>query len=226
MYVKEALEEVCLKLGNLTGDEVLAYIKGLRQELIQTDGKNLREAAAVLNIVGKSFQRDLYERISVYLDGMNFTKTEDSILPVLKNTDIRTEIAAYEKERGSLYDNIDIIRGKPFDESIKRELYVMTWELDESALEDLLLLFREAILRYHRMHRNILSTPRGVNEIKLILARLGIAEVEPEPGETFDPGWHICSDPQKVGFGLSVIKTTHVGYKRNGRRILKAIVEV
>ncbi|MCL2218169.1 MAG: hypothetical protein FWB91_14295 [Defluviitaleaceae bacterium] len=199
--------------------EILDELKALRKRIIDEDIETLRDAAFVLEREGKTFQRDLFERITAILDAMSPKKTPH----IPKPFDAKPQP---EYNRKYFYDKINQIRSTISDEKIKRELYIMTWEISDAELEDLLLLFREAMVRFAQRHKNIFTEPPGIREIQYNLAKLGIMEVIPQGGDEFDPAWHLHSSPQKTGFDYRISKTIHPGYKRNGRRLLKAIVEV
>jgi len=220
------LDKIYLEMEIRTDHEALESLRSLRQVILAADSKILRDAAAVLKREGKAYQRDLSERIDACLDGMSVEKTDVMPVPLIRRYDAAAIADDYEQERRMFYEKADKIRNRVSDEKTKRDMYVMIWELPEDELENLLILFREAMVRYFQMHRNIFDDPQGVKEIRYRLALLGITEVVPEKGVEFDPSWHLHSDPQKTGFSYRISKTVHAGYKRNGRRILKAIVEV
>jgi len=194
-------------------------LKKARDDMIENDITTLRDAAHVLEREGKAFQRDLYERITLYLDGMSNSKKPYIPKPFAPKADI-------EYKRPLLYAKVDEIRSKVDDEGLKHELFAMTWEIPDRSMEYLLLLFRDAISRFAGRHKNIFTDPPGVSEIQYYLSTLGITEVTPQPGDEFDPTWHVSADPQKKGFDYRINKTVHPGYKRNERRLLKAVVEV
>jgi len=211
--VSERLDEIYENMGNKPADEILQEIKTLEQALKQNDIQFLREAAAVLEREGKAYQHDLFTRITAQLDAMD-TKKAPSLPPT-------------PEERKALYAQVDKIRNKMPNERDKRALYIMTWEISDNDLENLLLLFREAKTRFiQKTIKTIFDEPRGVKEIQQKLKMLGITEVIPHAGAEFDPTWHLHSDPQKTGFDHRIYKTIHPGYERNNRRLLKAIVEV
>ena len=206
--------------------DILDRLIILRHEILKQDGKHLRDAASVLIREGKAFQRDLSERLDDCLDGMDIEKTDIMPVPLIRRYDATDIASAYETKRRVCYAKVDSIRAGMSDESLKRALYMMLWELPEDGLENVLILIREAVLRYTQMHKNLFNEHRGIREIRYRLALIGITEVLPESGEEFDPGWHIHSDSSKTGFDYRISKTVHAGYKRNGRKLLKAIVEV
>ena len=223
----EELNKIHELVGSVAEEEILESINLLRNRLLKQDVKNLRDASFVLEREGKSYQQDLFERINLFIDGLDkkFNSDEMELYSPKKNIMIDNAARLYEKEREDCYDIVMKIRNKLSCEEIKRALYIMTWELADSDMEDLIALFREAIIRYEQMNKNIFKSPKGVEEIQSKLALLGIVEVVPREGDEFDPVWHLHSAVGKTGFDFRVKATVHSGYKRNGRRILKAIVD-
>jgi len=220
-----ALHTITDNIHDITNEELIEGIKNLRNQYIMQDISHLRDAALVLEREGKSYQQDLYERISQSIDEL-VIKDAESTPPIPPKKSIKEAAAIYEQTRKSCYAAIEKIRDRLTDDKTKRELYVLTWEIPDNKLEDLLTLFREAIIRYNQMHKNIFTRPRGVEEILYKLSLIGVTEVEPTEGDEFDPAWHLHLDSQKTGFDFVICSTVHSGYKRNGRRILKAVVNV
>ncbi|MCL2841000.1 MAG: nucleotide exchange factor GrpE [Defluviitaleaceae bacterium] len=193
-------------------------LKVKRDNLIEEDITVLRDAAHILEVKGNAFQRDIYERIYIFLDGLS--KKKEPYVPKPFHPTPKTY------QRPFIYAKVDAIRSQISNEAMKRALYTMTFEISDNDMEYLLILFREGMSRFASRHKNIFTAPPGVKEIQYYLSTLGIIEVVPQDGEPFDPTWHVHADLQKTGFDYAVSKTIHPGYKRNERRLLKAVVEV
>jgi len=205
---------------------MIEELRNKQKSLLTQDLLILHEAIAILKQEGQSYQSDINARLIDYINTIFPAKTQIlCINPDLK-TDVKTLITTYENERKNCYETANQLRNKTSDEKEKRELYTMQWEIPDKHMENILPLFREAIERYNKKHNKIMTEHPGVILIRQKLATLGGSEVNPKIGDPFGPKWHLNSDSLNAGFNKTISSLIQHGYKRNNRRLLKAVVQV